>query len=288
MKSGIVLKGIGGFYYVYSEGEIYECRARGLLRKEGISPMAGDYVTLSDEGDSLIEILPRRTFLERPPVANVDRVVVVAASEQPKPDLFFIDRLLVTLAYRGIGAMLCVNKTDMDEGETARELAAVYKDAGIEIIASSALLGHGVTRLAALLKGKVTALAGNSGVGKSSLLNKLIYGLELETGVVSEKTRRGKHTTRHVELIPLSCGGYVVDTPGFSILEPKGLPAQDVKNFFPEFSRFEGECRFRGCTHTAEPGCKVRLAAEKDEIAKSRMSSYERLYEELKKVKSWE
>lgn len=289
MTEGIIVKGIGGFYYISTQSGVYECRARGKFRKMGIKPMVGDRVrmTVVDENTkegALEEICERANFLVRPPVANIDCIVAVIAAASPAPDFFMIDKLTVTAENSGIEVIIAINKTDLDSGE---EINRIYQSAGYKTVSVCAHSGEGVDELKGLIKGRVTAFAGNSGVGKSSLLNG--FGLDLQTGDVS-KIERGKHTTRHVELFDIGDGTYVMDTPGFSILEIQDIDCHDLKTLFKEFSKYECECRFAGCDHfgTRAHDCAVAAAAEKNEIAKTRYESYLQLYDILKEIKKWE
>ncbi len=279
--TGIIVKGIGGFYYVKSpDGNICECRAKGLFRKEKIKPMIGDYVTV--ENGSLAEISERKNMLIRPPVANIDNLVIVSAAASPSPDFFLIDKMTVTAKNKGIDVIICINKTDL-ASDSSIKLA--YEGTGYPIISVCAEENEGVDELMPYLKNKTTAFAGLSGVGKSSLLT-LITGHNMETGNVSEKIHRGRHTTRHVELLELEGGGFVLDTPGFSLFEVENIKAEDLWEYFPEFSG--GECRFKGCSHINEPDCAIKQKLLQGKIAQSRYESYKTLYNQLKQVKEWE
>ena len=279
--TGIIVKGIGGFYYVKTEsGEVVETRARGLFRKDNVKPMIGDRVTV--EGNALTKIEPRKNSLVRPPVANIDNLVIVSAAASPDPDFKLIDKMLVNAEIAGIKPVICINKTDLADYS---EIEKAYTLAGYPVISVSAKENWGVEKILPLLKDKTTAFAGLSGVGKSSILN-ILTGSEMETGNVSEKIQRGKHTTRHVELIELKEGGFVLDTPGFSSLEVDNVKASELWQYFPEFEA--DECRFKGCAHINEPGCKVKEKLNNGEIAQSRYESYCEFYEILKQIKEWE
>lgn len=281
MLEGIIVKGIGGFYYVKTaEGQIIECRAKGSFRKEKIKPVVGDYVKI--ENGSIREITPRKCELIRPPVANIDMLMLVVAATSPEPNLFLIDKLLVYAESLGVEAVICINKTDLQENSEIKE---IYEKAGYKVISVSAYEEKNIFELKALLKDRVTAFAGLSGVGKSSLLN-LLTKEEMKTGDLSEKINRGKHTTRHVELLELIDGGYVFDTPGFSSFEVLDFGVDKLAGFFREFP--ETGCRFKGCSHISEPDCVVREMLLKGEIAQSRYESYEKLYNVLKNKKDWE
>ena len=282
----IIYKGIGGFYYVRNaEGKEIECKARGKFRKERIIPMIGDEVEVDVKNGkgSICEIYPRRTKLIRPPVANIDIVVVVAAAKSPEPNTSLIDRMLVNAEINGIDAVVCINKTDLADSS---ELENIYRSAGYKTVSVSAETGEGLDQLFSLIKGKIAAFAGVSGVGKSSLLT-IITGNELETGAVSEKISRGRHTTRHVELFPVQGGGYVLDTPGFSSVEAEDISLERLEQCFPEIASASAGCRFRGCAHINEPDCAVKSMVKSNEISESRYSSYKELYAIQKGKKEW-
>lgn len=283
---GTIFKGIGGFYYVKdATGNTIECKARGKFRKEHIVPMIGDEVEVDVKNGkgSIVEIYPRRTRLTRPAVANIDIVVVVAAAKSPDPNTSLIDMMLVNAEINGIEAIVCINKSDLAD---VSELEKIYNSAGYKTVVVSAETGEGIEDLFELIKGKIAAFAGVSGVGKSSLLT-IITGSELETGEVSEKISRGRHTTRHVELFPVKGGGYVLDTPGFSSLEADDVTLEEVQRCFPEIAAVSHECRFRGCAHIGEPDCAVKALVEQNKIAKSRYRSYVELYQFQKGKKTW-
>lgn len=287
------MKGIGGFYYVKAEDEtVYSCRARGRFRKEGITPVVGDNVTIEvtdfkkNEG-YVTEILPRRNVFFRPPVSNIDQLLVTFAAKEPDPALELIDKLTVTAMAQGVSCAICINKTELHR-DYAASLAEEYRLAGFPVILCSAVTKEGVDDLKALLSKKTTALAGSSGVGKSSLLNAMGESFTLKTGVVSDKIKRGKHTTRHTELFPLSFGGFVFDTPGFGSFEIEKMMAQDLKDLFPEIKRNETHCRFPGCSHITEPDCSVKEALLAGKIGKHRYESYCALYQSLKDIKDWQ
>ena len=285
---GIIFKGIGGFYYVKAENNlIYECKARGIFRKEKIKPMIGDRVEIEiiDEAHGNIEkIMERKSQLIRPPVSNIDLLVVVIATTNPEPDFYFIDKLLVMAESRGIKPSLCVNKTDISSSEKIKE---IYKNTGYPVFEACAKENNLPDGLYNYLEGKTTAFAGLSGVGKSSLLNLLVDD-DLETGAISDKIQRGKHTTRHVELFELKNGGYVLDTPGFSSFEAEIMTPQELSDYFPEMSEFKYGCRFSGCAHINEPDCIVKNAVKDGFISQSRYESYCKMYDTLKQIKQWE
>ena len=283
---GTIIKGIGGFYYVKAVGNVYECKARGVFRKEKITPMIGDRVRIELIGEkgSIEEILPRSSFLVRPPVANIDTMVLVVASASPEPNLFTIDKMLVNAEVSGIEPVVCINKTDLKSGD---ELRNIYSTAGYKVFSVSAETGYGIAELTEYLRGRTSAFAGLSGVGKSSILS-IITDDTLETGNSSEKISRGKHTTRHVELFEIENGGFVLDTPGFSSLEVEGIKAENLWLYFPEMSDSQNKCRFRGCSHINEPDCCVKDKLVNGEMTQSRYESYKELFGKLKTVKEWE
>lgn len=282
---GIILRGVGGFYYAMdSEGTMYTLRAQGKLRRERMKPKVGDRVELSPgEGEEhgwILRILPRQTELVRPPVANIDVVVLVIAAATPDPDLMLADRMLIVARRAGIKVQMVINKCDLDP-EGAKDIARQYANAEVHPILVSAATGEGVDELKARLQGKIHALAGQSGAGKSTLINAL-YGLSQETGDLSRKIERGKNTTRHCELIPVSGGGMVLDTPGFSLLETDLFDPVELKESYPEFESYEGQCYFQPCYHASEPKCVVRDAVAEGKIASERHERYAALLEEMK------
>ena len=291
MTEGRIIKALSGFYYVQTGSDLIACKARGRFRLDGTSPLVGDRVRCSREKDGsgrIDKVLDRRNWFVRPAVANVDALVFVAANVNPITDPFLIDRVSIIASDAGCELIVCVNKTDLDAGEN---LAEIYRRAKFPVVCTSAETGSGLDELHALLRGKLSAFTGNSGVGKSSLLNRLRPGLGLATAEVSEKLGRGKHTTRHVELFPLEEDTYVVDTPGFASFElemMKPIAKEELQLHFPEFDPFLGACRFQDCSHRQEPECAVRHAVEAGQIGESRYRSYLRLYELSAQHKSWE
>lgn len=288
---GRIKKALSGFYYVDQEGGgTLTCRARGKFRKEGITPLVGDWVEIreTEPGCGMVwEIEPRRNAFLRPAVANIDQMVVIASAAVPITDPFLIDRVTAIAALKNCDVVVCVNKCDLEPGD---DLAAIYRQAGFPVVQVSAETGAGIPELCDMLTGKLSAFTGNSGVGKSSILNAVEPGLSLQVAQVSEKLGRGRHTTRHVELYSLSCGGYVIDTPGFSSFEEGelGLELKErLPETFVEFRPYLGECRFVGCSHTREKGCAVLAAVKAGQIPKSRHQSYLRLCDELKDLRSW-
>ena len=289
-QTGRILRSLSGFYDVQTPEGLVTCRARGILRKEGNSPLTGDLVNISvEKGKGMVEsILPRRNSFVRPAVANVDALVVFAANVNPVTEPFLIDRVAAIAGDQGVELILCVNKCDLDP---AIDLVRIYENAGFTVICTSAETGEGVEQLHSLLKGKLTAFTGNSGVGKSSILNRLCPELQLPVGEVSEKLGRGRHTTRHVELYCLEEDTYVADTPGFSSFDTDQMDIilkENLQYAFPDFGRFIGSCRFDDCSHRKEPGCAVRAALETGEIEKTRYDSYLRLYDSYSQINLWE
>ncbi len=287
--SGVIEKGIGGFYYVRTEdGTLLECKAKGSFRKMGISPLCGDFVTVSrpETGYALIEsIAERKNQFERPPVANVTQLAAVIAAANPRPTLAVFAHLLTEGERAGVKILVCVNKIDIESGEA---VSGIYEKAGFDVVRLSAERGEGLDELCGKLCGNVTVFSGNSGVGKSSLLN-LVLGREMfKTGAVSERAERGRHTTRHSGLVALKNGGFVIDTPGFGSFRLKPLAANELAPLFREFDKYAGMCRFQDCSHTVEKGCAVLEALENGEISESRHKSYLTMYGELKKLKEWE
>lgn len=287
---GRILRSLSGFYDVLTGEGIVTCRARGILRKEGNSPLTGDLVEITvEKGKGMVEkILPRKNHFIRPAVANVDALVVFAANVNPVTEPFLIDRVAAIAGDQEVPVYLCVNKCDLDP---AADLVRIYEHAGFPVICTSAETGEGVEALRALLEGKLTAFTGNSGVGKSSILNRLAPGLQLETGEVSERLGRGRHTTRHVELYRLGENTYVADTPGFSSFDTDQMELilkENLQYAFPDFGAFLGKCRFDDCSHRKEPDCAVRAAVEAGDIEASRYESYLKLYDKASQIKLWE
>ena len=287
---GRILRSLSGFYDVQTQEGLITCRARGILRREGKSPLTGDLVEITvEKGKGMVEkILPRKNHFIRPAVANVDALVIFAANVNPVTEPFLIDRVAAIAGDQNVQAVLCVNKCDLDP---AMDLVRIYEHAGFPVICTSAETGEGVEDLRALLEGKLTAFTGNSGVGKSSILNRLAPELQLETGEVSEKLGRGRHTTRHVELYRLGENTYVADTPGFSSFDTDQMELilkENLQYAFPDFGSYLGKCRFDDCSHRREPDCAVRAAVEAGEIERSRYESYLKLYEKSSQIKAWE
>ncbi len=289
-QQGRLLQVMGGFYYEEPTDTVYECKARGILRQQGISPVAGDRVTVtvSENGKGVVEgVLPRRNVLVRPPVANLDCLAIVVSLAQPRPHLLLVDKMIALAEHHDIEPIVIVTKTDLDAEPFPID---VYRNAGFSVFSTTVSDPTSVASLKEYLRGKATAFTGNSGVGKSTLLNLLDPSLMRETGEISQKLGRGRHTTRSAVLIPLSDGGYWVDTPGFSSLDTERVAVLDKEllgNCFREFGEYATQCRFTGCSHVSEPDCAVRNAVERGAIAGSRYDSYVAMYKEAQKRKQW-
>ena len=288
--TGRIVRSLSGFYDVQTEEGIITCRGRGALRKAGSSPLTGDMAEISVEhGKGMVDRLcPRNNSFVRPAVANIDILVIFAANVNPVTEPYLIDRVAAIAGDQNVPVCLCINKCDLDP---ALDLVRIYRNAGFRVIVTSAQTGEGVEELRQLLEGKLAAFTGNSGVGKSSILNRLCPELALATGEVSEKLGRGRHTTRHVELYRLGENTYVADTPGFSSFDTDQMEVilkENLQYSFPDFGPYLGKCQFRDCTHRREPGCAVRAAWEAGNIEKSRYDSYLRLYEKACQIKTWE
>lgn len=293
MKQGRIVKGIAGFYYVDVEGDnLYACKAKGLFRKEGVKPLVGDLVRIevTDETDlegNVTEILPRKCTLLRPAVANVDQALVIFAIHQPEPNLNLLDRFLLRMAVQGLPVILALNKTDLSTGSEPDMLEKTYAGSGCRVVFTCQKTGEGIDTLKALLHQKMTTVAGPSGVGKSTIVNNLQSRVSMETGAVSKKIERGKHTTRHSELIPLGDGGYILDTPGFSSLLLPEIEKEALSGFYPEFQPCLSKCRFAQCSHIAEPDCGVKEALSAGRIPMTRYENYRLFYGELKERKGY-
>ena len=290
VRTGRIVRSISGFYDVQTPDKLISCRARGILRKTGESPLTGDLVEITvEKGKGMVErILPRRNSFVRPAVANIDTLVIFAANVNPVTEPFLIDRVAAIAGDQEVQVVLCVNKCDLDP---AVDLVRIYRNAGFPVICTSAETGEGVEELRNLIRGKLVAFTGNSGVGKSSILNRLSPELKLATGEVSEKLGRGRHTTRHVELYDLGEDTYVMDTPGFSSFDTDQMDVilkENLQYAFPDFGPFVGSCQFHDCSHRKEPGCAVTEALAKGEIEPSRYDSYLKLYEKAAQIKLWE
>lgn len=290
---GKIIKGIAGFYYIHAEDhEVYECKAKGIFRKDNQKPLVGDNVeiTVLDEQEkegSITAILPRKNSLIRPAVANVDQAFVIFAMENPRPNFMLLDRFLIMMEQEGIPAVICFNKKDLASSEELDFLYHTYSSCGYQVILSSTLSGEGLEEIREILKGKTTVVAGPSGVGKSSITNAMQEDVRMETGEISKKLKRGRHTTRHSQVIPVAQDTYLVDTPGFSSLYLTNMEEQELKDYFPEFREYEGKCRFQGCRHIHEPQCAVKEALENKKISSLRYEDYVGLYEELKEKRRY-
>ena len=290
VQTGRILRSLSGFYDVLTPAGLVTCRARGILRKADSVPLTGDMVEITvEKGKGMVErILPRKNSFVRPAVANVDALVIFAANVNPITEPFLIDRVAAIAGDQEVQVILCVNKSDLDP---AVDLVRIYKNAGFSVISTSAETGEGVQELRQMIQGKLTAFTGNSGVGKSSILNRLCPDLKLPTGEVSEKLGRGRHTTRHVELYALDADTLVADTPGFSSFDTDQMDVilkENLQYAFPDFGTYIGKCQFHDCSHRKEPGCAVTAAVRVGELEESRYDSYLRLYEKASQIKQWE
>lgn len=286
--TGKIVKGIAGFYYVHvAESGVYECKAKGVFRKDKIKPLVGDNAEIEvlDEVDkigNIIDIKERKNELIRPAVANVDQALVVFAITKPEPHFNLLDRFLVMMEQKEIPVVLCFNKEDIAKDPQVKMLQEIYADCGYPVIFTSAILNKNMEVLKEVLSGKTTVIAGPSGVGKSTIINLLIPNADMETGVISSKIERGRHTTRHSELFAIDERSYLMDTPGFSSLYVNDFEKEELRYYFPEFSQYEGSCKFNGCCHIHEPGCRVQEAVTAGKIHEVRYKNYTEMYEELK------
>ncbi|AIQ52356.1 ribosome small subunit-dependent GTPase A [Paenibacillus sp. FSL R7-0331] len=298
MPEGIIVKALSGYYYVKplrdgfiaTEEEAVQCRGRGILKKKGTSPLVGDRIMyiLTENGEGMVdEVLPRESELIRPPVANVKLAVLLFSVREPDMNLNLLDKFLVHIEHSGLEPLIVLTKQDLadDEGEATAQVKEMYEKIGYEVMVTSSLNGSGSEELRARLAGSISVFSGQSGVGKSTLLNRLVPSLELETGEISMRLGRGRHTTRHVELIDIGGGGFVADTPGFSQLDFLQLGVEELSVCFREFASYAENCKFRGCSHLHEPGCKVKEAWEAGEIADSRYEHYKLFFNEMKDKK---
>lgn len=290
--TGKIIKGIGGFYYVHlADSNIYECKAKGIFRNRKIKPTIGDNVEIDiisqdDLTGNISMILDRSSLLVRPAVANVDQAVIIFSLTQPEPNYNLLDRFLIMMQMQGVETIICMNKSDICDENEANKIKDIYENCGYKVVIASAENSTGIEDLKAVIKDKTTVFAGPSGVGKSSLLNEISPRANVETGEISNKIKRGKHTTRHSELIHIEGDTYIMDTPGFSSLSIEGLEAEEVKNYYDEFIPFASECKFNGCIHINEPKCKVKEHLNK-EISELRYSNYKQIYEEIKNTRRW-
>jgi ribosome biogenesis GTPase / thiamine phosphate phosphatase len=290
---GKIIKGIAGFYYVYTaEAGVYACKAKGIFRKQNIKPLVGDDVEFEitheeDREGNIITILPRKNTLIRPAVANIDQALVIFAVAKPKPNLHLLDRFLVTMEQREIPAVICFNKEDIVSSEECDALREIYESAGYQILFTSAAKEEGIADLKVVLHGKTSTVAGPSGVGKSSLINLLAPQAQMETGEISEKIDRGKHTTRHSQLLMIDKDSFIMDTPGFTSLYLENMEKEELQSYFPEFAEYEPQCKFTGCSHINEPKCGVKEALSLGKISRQRYDDYKLMYEELKDQKKY-
>lgn len=286
--TGKIIKGIAGFYYVYAQdSQIYECKAKGVFRRENIKPLVGDDVDMDITDDvnlkgNIMNILPRKSELIRPAVANIDQALLIFAMSKPEPNYNLLDRFLIMMRQQGLSCIICFNKQDTVEPQEKARISEIYENSGCQVLFTSAINNEGIEEIKDILKEKTTAVAGPSGVGKSSIINRLQDQTTMETGSISEKIERGKHTTRHSELITISKDTYIMDTPGFSSLSIFDMEKEDLKGFYPEFAPYESECKFLTCAHIHEPVCGVKNALSEGKIHKIRYENYVSFYEDLK------
>lgn len=291
---GKIIKGIAGFYYVHTpeEGKLFECKVKGVFRNQKLKPLVGDDVEINTDDQpegtgTIVDILPRKNELIRPAVANVDQAMVIFAAAEPAPNLNLLDRFLIMMRRQKLNTIVCFNKVDIVTQKELSLLKETYRQCGYEVFFTSMLKKDGVQELRTLLKGKTTVLAGPSGVGKSTFINIIQPEANMQTGAISEKIKRGKHTTRHSELICIDKDSYVMDTPGFSSLYIDDIGKDELKDYFEEFREYVPECRFIGCSHINEPGCAVKAALKENKISRIRYENYTELYEELKNVRRY-
>ena len=289
---GKIIKGIAGFYYVYAQSNLYECKAKGSFRNQKVKPLVGDNVVISvldkdKKIGNIDEILPRTSQLIRPAVANVDQALVVFAAAAPEPNFNLLDRFLVMMEKQKVPTTICFNKMDLVDNSQFQKYADVYAESGNRIISASTYEEHGMDIIFEVLKGKTTTLAGPSGVGKSSIMNMLNPDANMDTGTISRKIERGKHTTRHSEIIPIGEDTYLMDTPGFSSVYFYDMEPEELKLYYNEFEKYEPYCRFGGCNHIGEKECGIKQAVEEGKISLSRYENYKLFFEELKEKKRY-
>lgn len=291
--TGKIIKGVGGFYYVHVQHSgIFQCSAKGIFRYKNIKPLVGDNVRIeviseTELTGNIIDVEPRTNELIRPAVANIDQALVVFAVKSPMPNLNLLDRFLVMMETQGVETIICFNKVDLVNENELIELKNIYVGAGYEVVFASAVAGFGIDEVRAVLTGKTTSLAGPSGVGKSSMINALTKDYTAKTGDISSKIERGKHTTRHTEIMNIGMDTYIMDTPGFSSMYVCDCEKEDLKLYFPEICKNEGKCRFNGCVHISEPGCYIKEEVENGIISSTRYENYKLMFEEIKNRKKY-
>lgn len=286
MAEGIIVKSIGGLYFTESSDNVYECKARGVFRNKGIAPCVGDRAVFED--GVITEILPRKNHLIRPPLSNLDQLIFVVSVAEPSPNMLLLDKFIAVAEYQNIEPVIVITKTDIED---CSRIVSIYEKTGISIYTIDYNSDNPAEKIRVLLKDKISAFTGNSGVGKSTLLNEVCGDFNIPTGEISKKLGRGKHTTRHAELYKLPWGGYIADTPGFSTFETNKyniIRKEDLADCFREFRQYECDCRFRDCSHTTEKGCRIIEAVENGEIPQSRHESYCSMYDEAKQIREWE
>lgn len=290
---GKIVKGISGFYYVYvAESGIYECKAKGIFRKQKIKPLVGDHVEIDildevEKKGNVVQVLLRKNELIRPAVANIDLALIIFACEKPKPNFNLLDRFLIWMEFQKVPVTICFNKEDQIAEEEQENFREIYERCDCRVIFTSAAEKTGISQLREILSGKTAAVAGPSGVGKSSLINLLQPKANMEIGAISKKIARGKNTTRHSEIIPVTEDTFIMDTPGFSTLDIPGFEKEDLWRYYPEFREYEPECRFQGCAHISEPDCGVKHAVEAGRIHQTRYDNYVQFYKELKDIRKY-
>lgn len=286
MAEGIIVKSIGGLYFTESSDNVYECKARGVFRNKGIAPCVGDRAVFED--GVITEILPRKNHLIRPPLSNLDQLIFVVSVAEPSPNMLLLDKFIAVAEYQNIEPVIVITKTDIED---CSRIVSIYEKTGISIYTIDYNSDNPAEKIRVFLKDKISAFTGNSGVGKSTLLNEVCGDFNIPTGEISKKLGRGKHTTRHAELYKLPWGGYIADTPGFSTFETNKyniIRKENLADCFREFRQYEGDCRFRDCSHTTEKGCRIIEAVENGEIPQSRHESYCSMYDEAKQIREWE
>lgn len=286
MAEGIIVKSIGGLYFTESSDNVYECKARGVFRNKGIAPCVGDRAVFED--GVITEIFPRKNHLIRPPLSNLDQLIFVVSVAEPSPNMLLLDKFIAVAEYQNIEPVIVITKTDIED---CSRIVSIYEKTGISIYTIDYNSDNPAEKIRVLLKDKISAFTGNSGVGKSTLLNEVCGDFNIPTGEISKKLGRGKHTTRHAELYKLPWGGYIADTPGFSTFETNKyniIRKEDLADCFREFRQYDGDCRFRDCSHTTEKGCRIIEAVENGEIPQSRHESYCSMYDEAKQIREWE